>query len=35
MIDAYLTGTLPTLTNIPLEEKKPGMIDKMQGRVHA
>src|SRR5271156_5967293 len=31
MIDAYLTGTLPTLTEIPLEEKKPGMIDKLRG----
>ena len=31
MIDAYLAGTLPTLTDIPLEEKKPGMIDKLRG----
>src|SRR6202041_2007857 len=28
MIDAYLAGTLPTLTDIPLEEKQPGTIDK-------
>src|SRR6185437_3463083 len=27
MINAYLSGTLPTLTEIPLEEKKPGMMD--------
>src|SRR5277367_2329804 len=31
MIDSYLAGTLPTLTEIPLEEKKPGMIDKLRG----
>ena len=31
MIDAYLAGTLPTLTDIPLEEKQPGMMDKMKG----
>src|ERR1700761_5498325 len=31
MIDAYLTSTLPTLTEIPLEEKKPGMMDKIKG----
>src|SRR5579859_1288875 len=31
MIDAYLSGTLPTLTEIPLEEKKPGMMDKIRG----
>src|ERR1700709_2960065 len=31
MIDAYLAGTLPTLANIPLEEIKPGMIDKLRG----
>src|SRR5262245_20823136 len=30
MIDAYLAGTLPTLTQIPLEEKKPGMMDKLR-----
>src|SRR5246127_2909927 len=30
MIDAYLAGTLPTLTDIPLEEKKPGMMDKLK-----
>src|ERR1700687_2295754 len=29
MIDSYLAGTLPTLANIPLEEAKPGMLDKM------
>ena len=31
MIDAYLAGTLPTLTDIPLEEKQPGMMDKLRG----
>src|SRR3979490_3445465 len=31
MIDSYLTGTLLTLTGIPLEETKPGMFDKMRG----
>jgi hypothetical protein len=31
MIDSYLAGTLPTLTDIPLEEKKPGMLDKLRG----
>jgi hypothetical protein len=31
MIDAYLSGTLPTLTEIPLEEPKPGMMDKLRG----
>src|SRR5246500_3773558 len=31
MIDAYLSSTLPTLTEIPLEEKKPGMMDKIKG----
>ena len=31
MIDAYLSGTLPILTEIPLEEKKPGMMDKIRG----
>jgi len=31
MIDAYLAGTLPTLTDIPLEETKPGMMDKLRG----
>src|SRR5712672_3713403 len=31
MIDNYLTGTLPTLTEIPLEEIKPGMFDKLKG----
>ena len=31
MIDAYLASTLPTLTEIPLEEKKPGMMDKIKG----
>jgi hypothetical protein len=31
MIDSYLAGTLPTLTDIPLEETKPGMIDKLRG----
>src|SRR6059058_6566976 len=31
MIDSYLAGTLPTLANIPLEETKIGMFDKMRG----
>ena len=31
MIDAYLAGHLPTLFEIPLEEKKPGMFDKLRG----
>src|SRR5277367_7195390 len=31
MIDSYLAGTLPTLTEIPLEEIKPGMLDKIKG----
>jgi hypothetical protein len=33
MIDAYLAGTLPTLIEIPLEEKQPGMMDKIKGAV--
>jgi len=31
MIDAYLAGRLPILTEIPLEDKKPGMLDKLRG----
>ena len=31
MIDSYLAGKLPTLTDIPLEEMKPGMMDKLKG----
>ena len=31
MIDSYLAGTLPTLTEIPLEETKPGVMDKIKG----
>src|SRR5579863_10733525 len=31
MIDAYLAGSLPTLTDIPLEAKEPGAMDKMKG----
>src|SRR4051812_13312409 len=31
MIDSYLAGKLPTLTDIPLEEMKPGMMDKVRG----
>jgi len=31
MIDGYLAGTLPTLMDIPLEERKPGMLDKLRG----
>jgi hypothetical protein len=30
MIDSYLAGSLPTLTEIPLEEVKPGMWDKLR-----
>jgi hypothetical protein len=30
MIDQYLAGTLPTLTDIPLEEKQPGTMDKIK-----
>src|ERR1700716_665874 len=29
MIDSYLAGRLPTLSEIPLEELKPGMMDKL------
>ncbi len=31
MIDAYLSSKLPTLTEIPLEETRPGMLDKLRG----
>jgi len=31
MIDSYLAGSLPTLIDIPLEEAKPGMLDKLRG----
>ena len=31
MIDSYLAGSLPTLIDIPLEEVKPGMLDKLRG----
>ena len=31
MINDYLAGTLPILTDIPLEEAKPGMMDKLRG----
>jgi hypothetical protein len=31
MIDSYLAGSSPTLTDIPLEETKPGMLDKLRG----
>ena len=31
MIDSYLAGKLRTLTDIPLEETKPGMLDKLRG----
>jgi hypothetical protein len=31
MIDDYLAGKLPTLNDIPLEEEKPGMLDKLRG----
>jgi hypothetical protein len=30
MIDAYLAGSLPTLVDIPLEEKQPGTMDKIK-----
>ena len=30
MIEAYLAGTLPTLTDIPLEETKPGVMEKLR-----
>ena len=31
MIDSYLAGSLPTLTEIPLEEPSPGMMEKIKG----
>jgi hypothetical protein len=31
MIDDYLNSTLPTLVEIPLEEKKSGMMEKLRG----
>jgi hypothetical protein len=31
MIDDYLDGTLPILTEIRLEDEKPGMMDKLRG----
>ena len=31
MIDDYLAGTLPVLADIPLEETRPGMMDKLRG----
>ena len=31
MIDSYLAGTLPILTEIPLEDVKPGVWDKLRG----
>jgi hypothetical protein len=31
MIEDYLNGTLPILTEIRLEEEKPGMMDKLRG----
>jgi hypothetical protein len=31
MIEGYLAGTQPTLMDIPLEETKPGMLDKLRG----
>lgn len=31
MIEGYLNGTQPTLLEIPLEEPKPGMLDKLRG----
>src|SRR5258705_3622148 len=31
MTESYFAGTLPTLTDIPLEEATPGMLDKLRG----
>jgi hypothetical protein len=31
MIDSYLAGKLPVLSDIPLEETRPGMMDKLRG----
>lgn len=31
MIDSYLSGRLPILTDIPLEETRPGVLDKLRG----
>jgi hypothetical protein len=31
MIEGYLAGTQPTLMDIPLEDTKPGMLDKLRG----
>ena len=31
MIDSYLAGSLPTLTEIPLEEPSPGVMEKIKG----
>lgn len=31
MIEGYLAGTLPTLMDIPLEQTRPGMLDKLRG----
>jgi hypothetical protein len=31
MIEGYLSGAQPTLMDIPLEETKPGMMDKLRG----
>src|SRR6202789_369262 len=31
MIDNYLSGSLPTLSDIPLEEATPGMMEKLRG----
>ncbi|CCE11337.1 conserved exported hypothetical protein [Bradyrhizobium sp. STM 3843] len=31
MIEGYLNGTQPTLLEIPLEETKPGMLEKLRG----
>jgi hypothetical protein len=31
MIDSYLSGRLPTLNDIPLEDATPGMMDKLRG----
>ena len=31
MLDSYLSGRLPTLNDIPLEDATPGMMDKLRG----
>src|SRR5437899_12970042 len=31
IVDSYLAGKLPTLTDLPTEDVKPGMMDKLRG----